>query len=407
MTLYMKNKIIFTILISLILIVPLTYIALNNHHRDHFLNTHDKHDDHMENKEHEQNIILNPEEINEIGLDTAIAGIGTIDTHINLTGEIKLNEDNMAHIVPRVEGVVIAVYKKLGDTVKTNETIAVIESRELADLKADYLASVERYEIAKLTFDREKNLWSEKISSQEDYLDKKQFLTEASIEKRSAQQKLLSIGFDESYVEKFPKEPEQLLTRFEIKAPFEGTIIEKHIVLGELVGTDSAAYIIADLKSVWVDLQVYPSDLKLIKEGQETLISTDTEIPDAIGVISYIGPVVETKSRSALARVVLSNQSGLFKPGLFVTANVTVSKIQADIVIPKRSIQSLEGKKCVFIKDEHGFEPTFVKTGLSNEDSVEIVSGLQKGQEYVTKGAFTLKSKIITSTLDSHAGHGH
>ena len=400
----MKNKFLFIIIIFLIVIVPVGYFAVKNNdhnHLDHPEKIHDEHDD------IDQVINLTSEEIHEIGLQTAIAGSGTIDTHINLTGEIKLNEDHMAHVVPRVEGVVIEVYKKLGDIVKSNEVIAVIESRELSDLKAEYLAAVERYEIAKLAFDREKNLWSEKISSQEDYLDKKQSLTEATIEKRSAQQKLLAIGFDESYVEKLPKEPEQLLTRFEIKAPFEGTIIEKHIVLGELVGTDSAAYIIADLSSVWVDLQVYPSDLKLIRKGQETLIFTDTEIPDVIGVISYIGPVVGTESRSALARIVLSNESGVFKPGLFVTANVAVSKIQVNIIVPKISIQSLEGEKCVFIKDKHGFEPVFVKTGRSNTNSVEIVSGVQAGQEYVTEGAFTLKSKIITSTLDSHAGHGH
>jgi len=406
----MKNKFIFSIIVLLIAIVSLVYFIVQNQDHnnfEHIKSTHKNHEEHDDHDDVEQVIKLTPEEIHEIGLQTAVAGSGTIDTRINLTGEIKLNEDRMAHIVPRVDGVVIEVNKKLGDIVKTNEVIAVIESRELADVKAEYLAAIERYEIAKLAFDREKNLWSEKISSEEDYLNQKQILTEASIKKRSAQQKLLAIGFDESYVQQLPTEPEQLLTRFEIKAPFEGTIIKKHIVLGELVGTDSAAYIIADLDSVWVDLQIYPSDLKHIKKGQETIISADSEIPDTNGVISYIGPTVETESRSALARVVLSNKSGVFRPGLFVTANVAVLKKQANIVVPKNSIQSLEGKKCVFIKDKHGFEPAFVKTGLEDTNSAEILSGLDKGQEYVTKEAFTLKSKIITSTLDSHAGHGH
>ena len=173
----MKNKFIFSRIVLLIAIVSLVYFIVQNQDHnnfEHIKSTHKNHEEHDDHDDVEQVIKLTPEEIHEIGLQTAVAGSGTIDTRINLTGEIKLNEDRMAHIVPRVDGVVIEVNKKLGDIVKTNEVIAVIESRELADVKAEYLAAIERYEIAKLAFDREKNLWSEKISSEEDYLNQKQ-----------------------------------------------------------------------------------------------------------------------------------------------------------------------------------------------------------------------------------------
>jgi len=397
----MKSKKLIAIIAVVLAVCLLGYIAVRNTEHATTPYEHDAH------KEEGQAIELTPEEIREIGLETAVASPGTVDIHISLAGEIRVNQDRMAHIVPRVEGVVTEVYKKLGDTVKTDEVIAVIESRELADAKAGYLAAVERYEMSKLSFDREEKLWKEKISSEQDYLDKKQIMTEASIGKRAVEQKLHAIGFDESYLKKLGSESEQLLTRFEIKAPFEGTIIEKHIVLGELVGTESAVYIVADLSSVWVDLQVYPKDLKHIKKGQQVVISADSEIPQASGVISYVGPIVGTESRTALARAVLANKSGVFRPGLFINAQAAVSKTQATVVVPKVSIQSLEGRKCVFIKDERGFEPAFIEIGLENTSYAEILSGLAAGQEYVTKGAFTLKSKIVTSTFDSHAGHGH
>ncbi|MBL7214299.1 MAG: efflux RND transporter periplasmic adaptor subunit [Phycisphaerae bacterium] len=406
----MKSKTLIAIIVVLAVCL-LGYIAVRDTHPD------DHKDDHAEHaemsygpdvhEEEEQAIELTPEEIQEIGLETAVAGSGAIDVHINLAGEINVNLDRMAHVVPRVEGVVAQVGKTLGDTVKAGEVLAVIESQELADAKAGYLAAVERYEMAKLSFNREEKLWKEKISSEQDYLEKKQALTEASIEMRSIEQKLHAIGFDKSYLEKLSGQPEQVLTRFEIKTPFDGTIIEKHIVLGELVGTESAVYVVADLSSVWVDLQVYSKDLRHIEKGQKVIISADSEMPDAIGIISYVGPVLGTESRTALARVVLANESGAFRPGLFVTAKVAVSKTQAKVVVLKDAIQSLEGKKCVFVKNAHGFEPSFVEIGLENESHVEILSGLATGQEYVTKGAFTLKSKIVTSTLDSHAGHGH
>ena len=406
----MKSKTRITIIVVLAVCL-LGYMAVRDTPPD------DHEDDHAEHAEmsygpdvHEDEepaIELTPEEIQEIGLETAVAGGGTIDTHMSLAGEIRVNQDRMAHVVPRVEGVVAQVGKKLGDTVNASEVIAVIESQDLADAKAGYLAAVERYEMAELSFNREEKLWKEEISSEQDYLEKKQALTEASIEMRSIEQKLHAIGFDKSYLKKLSGQSEQFLTRFEIKAPFQGTIIEKHIVLGELVGTESAVYVVADLSSVWVDLQVYPKDLKHIEKGQKVIISADSEMPDASGIISYVGPIVGAESRTALVRVVLSNESGVFRPGLFITAQVAVSKTQAKVVVLKDAIQSLEGKKCVFVKDAHGFEPSYVEIGLENESHVEILSGLAAGQEYVTKGAFTLKSEIVTSTLDSHAGHGH
>jgi len=410
----MKSQKRIAIIAVVLAVCLLGYLTVQNTAHDNPEHDHTQHaaapyapDAHDENEDQRQAIELTPEQIRQIGLKTAVASPGAVDIYINLTGEIRVNQDRMAHIVPRVEGVVTKVNKKLGDTVKAGEVIAVIESRELADAKAGYLETVERQEMTKLSFDREEKLWKEKISSEQDYLEKKQALTEADIDKRTAEQKLHAIGFDESYLEKLPSEPEQLLTIFEIKAPFKGTIIEKHIVFGEMVGTEASVCIVADLSSVWVDLQVYPKDLKYIRTGQQVVISADSEIPDAPGTINYVSPIVEADSRTAMARMVLPNESGVLRPGLFINARVAVSKTQAKVVVPKDAIQSLEGRKCVFIKDDHGFESAFIEIGLDNTTHVEILSGLTAGQEYVTEGAFALKSKIVTSTLDSHAGHGH
>jgi len=194
---------------------------------------------------------------------------------------------------------------------------------------------------------------------------------------------------------------------YPIRSPFEGTIIKKHITLGEFVTQASDIFVVADLSSVWVDLHVYPKDLVKVKKGQKVVISAGQMMPDTEGVISYVGPVVGAKSRTALARVVLPNSTGIFRPGLFVTAKVAIDNVEADVIVSKNAVQTLDGKKCVFIKDEHGFEPAFVNLGQSNTDLVQVTSGLKPGQQYVTKGAFELKAKIVTSTLDSHAGHGH
>ena len=412
-----KKAIIIAIILS-VGILALVIFKSDSGHTDCDGDEHaqiEKHDEH-ENKqgyedkdEHEEGqvIELSEEQIKEIGIELAIATGGNIDVYVNLPGEVAVNADRMAHIVPRVSGVVGEVKKKLGDAVKTGEVMAVIRSRDLADAKAGYLAAIERYDLAKTIFEREEKLWKEKISSEQDYLDAKKGFAEAKIEMRSVEQKLHALGFSKEYLGKLPLEQESQLTKFEITAPFNGTVIDKHITLGEVVSDDADVFVVADLSSVWVDLHVYPKDLMKIKKGQKVIISADQMIPDAEGVISYVGPVVGAESRTALARVVLANSTGVFRPGLFVTAKVTIDNVEADVIVPKDAVQTLDGKKYVFTKDEHGFEPSVVNLGQSNTGFVQVTSGLNPGQQYVTKGAFELKAKIITSTLDSHAGHGH
>ena len=367
----------------------------------------EEHDEHEEGHKEGLVIELSKEQIAELGIELATAIGGKIDVYVNLPGEVAINADRMAHIVPRVSGIVGEVKKKLGDAVKAGEVMAMIRSRDLADAKAGYLAAIERYDLAKTIFEREEKLWKEKISSEQDYLDAKKGFAEAKIEMRSVEQKLHAIGFSEEYLEKLPLEQESQLTKFEITAPFDGTVIDKHITLGELVSDDADVFVVADLSSVWVDLHVYPKDLMKVKKGQKVIISAGQTIPDTEATISYVGPVVGAESRTALARVVLPNSTGVFRPGLFVTAKVAIDNVEAGVIVSKDAVQNLDGKKCVFTKDEHGFEPSFVNLGQSNAGFVQVTSGLDPGQQYVTKGAFELKAKIATSSLDSHAGHGH
>ena len=404
------------ITIAIVLLVGILALVIFKSDSDH--TDHDGHDEHTKVEAHDEHegedaheegqvIELSKEQIAELGIELATAIGGKIDVYVNLPGEVAINADRMAHIVPRVSGIVGEVKKKLGDAVKAGEVMAMIRSRDLADAKAGYLAAIERYDLAKTIFEREEKLWKEKISSEQDYLDAKKGFAEAKIEMRSVEQKLHAIGFSEEYLEKLPLEQESQLTKFEITAPFDGTVIDKHITLGELVSDDADVFVVADLSSVWVDLHVYPKDLMKVKKGQKVIISVGQTIPDTEATISYVGPVVGAESRTALARVVLPNSTGVFRPGLFVTAKVAIDNVEAGVLVSKDAVQNLDGKKCVFTKDEHGFEPSFITLGQSNAGFIQVTSGLNPGQQYVTKGAFELKAKIATSTLDSHAGHGH
>lgn len=348
-------------------------------------------------------VSLTGQEMQEFGIEVGRAGPGKLQVYTSLPGEIRVNGDRTAHIVPRAPGVVQAVDKKLGDSVSKGELLAVIDSREFAEATAAYLTGLERLISAQAKSAREEKLWREKISSEREYIDAKQDLAQVEIELHGAEQKLHALGFTDDDLEKLPNLPYHLLRRYEIVAPLDGTIVSKHITVGEVIDNESEIFIISDLSTVWADLSVYQKDLPYIRKGQTAVIAARHGVPEIEGEISYVGQIVGENTRTALARVIIPNLQEQYRPGIFVTADVTVDEFDVSVLVPKSSLQLVEGKTCIFIQDEDGFEPHPVELGRTNETQVEVLSGLVKGQRYVTKGAFTLKAQMSKSSLgDSH-----
>ena len=337
---------------------------------------------------------LPAEKLKQLGIEIAAAQSGSLATHLSLPGTIALNMDRRVHVVSRVPGIVREVRKHLGDSVRAGEVLAVIDSRELADAKATYLAARERLSLAENTFAREKDLWEKKISSEQDYLTAKQAVAEVRIELQVAAQKLHALGFSEAYVKQLSPRANTSLTRYEVVAPLTGTAIEKHIAVGELLKDDTEAFVVADLSTVWVELNVPPKDLPLVRKGQRVVISAGSAMPAAEGTISYIGPVVSEETRTVITRVVLPNPDGRWRPGLFVTATIASSSTTVPVLIPKTAIQTLEGQPSVFVQTPEGFEPRSVTLGRTNETHVEITSGLHIGERYAATETFILKADL-------------
>lgn len=370
---------------------------------------HEGHDDHAEpagEDAHGDEVVrLSAADLKEFGIELATAKTGALDQLIELPGEIVLNSDALAHVVPQVQGIVREVRKSIGDSVKAGEVLALIDSRELADAKAAYLAAAEREKLAQANYSREERLWQKKVTSEQEYLNAKQALAESRIGRNAAEQQLHALGFSETYLKQLPQHPDTTYTRYEIRAPFAGTIIEKHLTLGESVSADAEVFTIADLSSVWVDINVYQKDLTQIRKGQTVSILIGHGIPTVPGKVAWVGPLVGEATRTAKARVILANPDGTLRPGLFVTAQVAVGNTAAGIVVPKSALQTFEERTVVFVKDEDGFEPRPVQVGRETATQVEILSGLQAGQTYVSKGAFTLKSQLSKGAFGD--GHNH
>lgn len=362
-------------------------------------------DEHSE--EEEAGLRLTPEQRKRFGIVVQPAGPGTLANEASLPGEIVFNQDRVVHIVPRVAGIAREVSKSVGDAVAADEVLAVIESRELADAKSEYLAATAREALAEKTFAREKTLREKQVSSEQDYLEAEQGLAEARIELRSAEQKLHALGVPEHDVTGLDAEHDEAITRYEIRSPIAGIVTEKHISLGESLAADADVFTVVDLSSVWVHLTVYTKNLGAVRPHQDVTLRVDHSGAQARGQVSMVTPFVEESTRSATARVVLNNSDGAWMPGTFVTGFINTSEASLPVVVPKHAVQNIEGRDVVFVEHEGGFEMNPVTLGRADRTRVEVVAGLVPGTPYVAEGAFQLKATVITSALGSHAGHGH
>jgi cobalt-zinc-cadmium efflux system membrane fusion protein len=156
---------------------------------------------------------------------------------------------------------------------------------------------------------------------------------------------------------------------------------------------------------VWVNITVYAKDLPLVHTGQQVSILADGIPEKASGKITYLGPVVGENTRTALARVVLPNPDGHWRPGLFVTASIAIREQEGRVVVPTAALQTLEDKTVVFVKEHGVFKARPVTVGRRNGKLVEIADGLKPGEHYVTEGAFTLKAQLMKESFGE--GHAH
>ena len=328
------------------------------------------------------------------GITLQAAGTAKINASLTLPGEIQFNEDRTAHVVPRLAGVVEAVKVSLGQRVAKGEVLAVIASTDLSEQRSELLTAQKKVALARVTFVREARLWKEKVSAEQDYLQARQSLAEAEIDQQNAKQKLSALGASTG--------SSGGLNRFELRAPFAGTIVEKHIALGESVKEDANVFTISDLSTVWAEVAVPASSLNSVRVGRKVTVKASSFDATSTGTIGFVGSLLGEQTRTAKARVVLSNPDASWRPGLFVTVDIEDAAGQSDIAIAVASdaIQSVEDKPTVFVRVPGGFVAQHITVGRSDAKSTEVTSGLKAGTQYAATGSFVIKAELGKSEAE-------
>ncbi|MEE5153758.1 efflux RND transporter periplasmic adaptor subunit [Pseudomonas alliivorans] len=336
-------------------------------------------------EEEEGHLELSAEQIKAAGIELVAAESRPMSTSVTFPGEIRFDEDRTAHVVPRVGGVVESVKVELGQSVKKGQVLAVIASQQISDQRSELSAAQRRQELARLTLQREKKLWEDRISAEQDYQQARQAFQEADISLSNARQKLSAIGASVSPTAG---------NRYELIAPFDAMVVEKHLAIGEVVSDASNAFTLSDLSRVWATFGVAPKDLDKVIVGRPVTVSAPDLNARVEGRIGYVGSLLGEQTRAATVRVTLANPNGAWRPGLFVSVDVAAEQSQVAVSLPESAIQTVEDKPSVFVRNDEGFQLTPVTLGRSDGGYVEIVQGLAAGSQVAANGSFILKSEL-------------
>lgn len=347
-----------------------------------------------EEEEEEGVLVLNEQQIQAAGIQLAKAQPRQISTLLSLPGEVRFDEDRTSHIVPRAAGVVESVKVNLGQKVKQGELLAVIASQQISDQRSELAASQRRVELARTTFQRERQLWQDKISAEQDYLLARQSLQEAEIALNNARQKMNALSGSAVLVGG---------NRYELRAPFAGVVVEKHLGVGEVVSETSAAFTLSDLSQVWVTFGVFPKDLNKVQVGRPVKVSSAEMGTDVMGTVAYVGNLLGEQTRTATVRVSVANPDDSWRPGLFVAVQVATDSYPAPVTVPVEAIQTVEDKPSLFVRTAEGFVTRHVELGVSENGFVEVRQGLEAGAEVATVGSFVLKSELGKASAE----HAH
>ncbi len=351
---------------------------------------------HAEGEEAGEGLVkLSPAQAKAASVVVAQAGPASIKKQVLLPGEIRFDEDRTAHVVPRVAGVVASVHAQLGEQVAKGQLLAVIQSPAVSDQRSELQTAQRRLAFAKRNHEREKQLWQERISAEQDYQAAQQALQEAEIAVANAAQKLSAIGAGAGAGGS---------SRYELRAPLAGMVVEKHLTVGESVTDSTASFTVSDLRSVWAEISVAAPQLPDVRMGAPVVVRATAFDSQAEGRIAYVGALIGAQTRTAPARVALANPQGVWRPGLFVEVQVLAGESPVAVAVDAKAIQRPDGKESVvFVPAEGGYQAQVVQLGATDGKTTEVTSGLKAGQRYVKEGSFLLRAELGKASAE----HAH
>jgi len=330
---------------------------------------------------------IDPEMLRDLRVTTAVAESrpGTEGTPV--LGELRVNEDAYAEVGSPVPARAVRLLAAPGQVVRRGQVLAELQSLELGKSRGEYLEAQARVELARQALNRKRSLAQERIAPQREVQEAEAELKTAEATLQAARSALQALGA--------PAVAGNDGSRFALRAPVSGTVIERNIMRGQVTEPTQALFKVGDLAVLWLTAHASERDAVRVRPGSRARVAIPA-LPgmSLTGRVAMVGSQVEVSSRTIPVRIEINNRAGVLRPGMSATVWLPVGEGSPVIAVPVAALQRLDEKWSVFIPRAEGvFEVRNVGRGRDLGGEVEILSGLEAGETVVVEGAFLLKAE--------------
>lgn len=346
-------------------------------------------------------VVISSEIRNKIELAFEEVKEGIINGTLIAPAKLITNQDYEALVGSLVAGRVHEVFVKEGDFVKEGQVLMHVEGLEIGEIIASYLKAKSSLDYYKAAYDRQKTLIEQNVGSQKSLQEAKAEYEKAVAEYNAEDKRIDAVGLTKEEAEKEEDASTEKSGYLPIKAPISGIVVERNVVIGQLVEANTTAFKVMNISNLWAEGQIYEKDLtKLI--GKPKVEFTTSAYPNEKfkGEVILIGQTIDEHSRTIKVRASLQNTNNKLKPNMFGELFIPISSNTRGIIIPTDAMVKDGNESYVFlVENDSTFMRRNVEIGIEFAGMREVVSGLKKGEKIVSKGVFFLKSELLKETI--------
>jgi len=379
--------------------------------------------------------LASAEALAKAGIEVDPVTTGPIREEIVAPGEVVFDPTRVAQLASRLPGTVWRVLKQVGQPVAKGEPLALVEAAEVGQAKANLLQAVAERQTKAARHQRLKSLSD--VAAARMIVEAEAELRAAEIKVLAAEQVLVNLGLPLP-PEAANQDPQQLAETIRflgiptdlaasirgetqtanlipLVAPISGVLVTASVVSGEVISTSTAAFKVADLRRMLLNLNVRQEDAPLVQPGQRVLFEADDGLSRAHGAVDWISPTIDHKSRTLPVRVYLAAEERRLRDNTFGVGRIVLREEPQAIVVPRSAVHNAGDVHVIFVRDKRFFEagaPKFfhvrqVRLGAQQGEQVELLAGALPGEVVATHGSGVLLAQLLRSKFGSGEGHGH
>ncbi len=315
-------------------------------------------------------------------------------TVLHTTGTVDWDNDHTTQAITQVSGPITRILVDTGTRVNKGDVLLYVSSPDVSTAISAYRKAKNRVDLEQRNLDRSKDLLEHKAISQRDLESAQADFNDAATDVQASLQALRIFGVTQKDLAEAEQQNVAIQPELAMRAPIAGTVVQKMVLPGQFIQAGStAAFVISDVSTLWVQGHLYEKDLPLIHKG-DVVEMRNASFPTAFhGTVSYIGDMIDPATRTTPVRIVTPNREGLLKKDLFVDVTINDKTSRQALVVPTTSVLYDEQNfSFVYVQVSHGqFAQRQITIGAQEQDRVEVVEGLKEGDQVVAQGSLFLQ----------------